>query len=55
MDINTFILGVGFIRFVSDSCMSAKGSYAIGTLAIIVLYVDDMDIAAQHQKIFNQV
>ena len=55
MDINTYISAMGFIGVVSDSCMYVRGSYAIGTLVIIILYVDDMGIAAQPPKILNQV
>jgi hypothetical protein len=55
MDINNYILGMGFIRLVTDSCMYMRGTYAAGTLVLIVLYVDDMGIAAQNQKLLNQV
>ena len=55
MDIKTYILAMGYIGLVSDSCMHLRGNYAAGTLVIIVLYVVDMGIAAQHQKILINV
>ena len=36
MDINTYILSLGFTRLVTDSCMYVRGSYGLGTLVIIV-------------------
>ena len=54
-DIKTGILAMGFIRLVSDFYMYVQGYYASGTLVIIVLYVNDMSISAQHQKFLNQV
>ena len=55
MSISTYILAMGVIRLVSNSCMYVRGNYAAGTLVIIDLYVDEMGIAAQQQKILNQV
>ena len=46
IDISTYVISIGFTRLVTDSCMYVRGSYAISTLIIIVLYVDYMDIAA---------
>ena len=54
-DINTYILSIGFTRLVTDSCMYVRGSYGLGTLAIIVLYVDDMGIAGQNMKLVNKI
>ena len=35
--------------------MCVRGSYGLGTLAIIVLYVDDMGIAGQNMKLVNKI
>ena len=48
------ILSIGFTRLVTDACMYERGSYGLGTLAIIVLYVDDMGIAGQNMKLVNK-
>ena len=53
MDIN--ILAMGYSCLVSDSCMYVRSNYDEETLVIIVLYLDDMNIAFQHQKILNRV
>ena len=54
-DVNTYILSIGFTRLVTDSCMNIRGSYELDTLAIIVLYVDDMGIAGQIMKLVNKI
>ena len=55
MGINTYILSSGFTRLVTDSWMYVRGSYALGTLVMIDLYVDDMGIAAQNMKMVNKI
>ena len=34
---NIYILSLGFNQLLTDSCMYVRGSYALGTLVIIVL------------------
>jgi len=54
-DINTYLLSLGFTQLKTDSCMYVRGSYGLGTLVILVLYVDDMGIAAMNMKLLNKV
>ena len=39
----------------TDSCLYVRGSYGLGTLIILILYVDDMGINAQTIKSLNKV
>ena len=50
MNMNTFILSIKFTRLLNDSNMNVRESYALGTLVIIIVYVDDMDTGAQSIK-----
>ena len=51
MFISIYILPMGFIHVVSDSCMYVRGNYAVLLPNAIILYVDDMSIAAKHRKV----
>ena len=55
MGINTYILSLEFTRLVTDLCVHVWRSYGLGTLVIIVLYVNDMGIAAQNMKMANKI
>ena len=53
MDISIYILSLGITRLVTDSYMYVcmrELFYALGALVVIVLYVDNMDKAAQNMK-----
>ena len=53
-DINTYMESIGFTRLRTDPCIYVRGNYGLGTLIIILLYVDDMGIAAQTIKLLNK-